>query len=66
MSYGTQKARDGDPTEWLETRLDDLGFMESINEAEEKPSICVHADKGKHECATIRMVRLRKRLNIGA
>ena len=50
MPYGTQKARDGDPTEWLETRLDDLGFMESINEAEEKPYICVHADKGKHEC----------------
>ena len=24
--------------------------MESINEAEEKPYICVHADKGKHEC----------------
>ena len=50
MPYGTQKARDGDPTEWLEMRLSDLGFMESINEAEEKPYICVHADKGKHEC----------------
>ena len=32
MPYGTQKARDGDPTEWLENRLSDLGMMESINE----------------------------------
>ena len=34
MPYGTQKARDGDPVEWLETRLDDLGMMESqeVNE----------------------------------
>ena len=28
MPYGTQKARDGDPVEWLETRLDDLGMID--------------------------------------
>ena len=34
MPYGTQKARDGDPVEWLETRLDDLGMMdEGVHEA---------------------------------
>ena len=33
--HGTQKARDGDPTEWLENRLSDLGMMESTNEAKE-------------------------------
>tara|TARA_B100001093_G_C26356807_1_gene812693 strand:- start:41 stop:640 length:600 start_codon:yes stop_codon:yes gene_type:complete len=34
MPYGTQKARDGDPTEWIMTRLDDLGLVESqeVNE----------------------------------
>ena len=35
MPYGTQKARDGDPTEWLEMRLSDLGMMESTNEGSE-------------------------------
>jgi len=25
MPYGTQKARDGDPCEWITMRLDDLG-----------------------------------------
>ena len=34
MPYGTQKARDGDPIEWIMDRLDDLGMMESqeVNE----------------------------------
>ena len=36
MPYGTQKARDGDPTEWLEMRLSDLGMMESTNEETQK------------------------------
>ena len=35
MPYGTQKARDGDPVEWLENRLSDLGMMESTNEGSE-------------------------------
>tara|TARA_B100001057_G_scaffold318546_1_gene318838 strand:+ start:1142 stop:2419 length:1278 start_codon:yes stop_codon:yes gene_type:complete len=28
MPYGTQKARDGDPVEWIMNRLDDLGMTE--------------------------------------
>ena len=34
MPYGTQKARDGDPIEWIMDRLDDLGLAESqeVNE----------------------------------
>ena len=28
-SYGTQKARDGDPEEWIMDRLDDLGPLEN-------------------------------------
>lgn len=35
MPYGTQKARDGDPQEWLENRLSELGMMESTNEGSE-------------------------------
>ena len=46
MPYGTQKARDGDPTEWLENRLSDLGFMESTNEAKED----CDCDCGKDPC----------------
>ena len=37
MPYGTQKARDGDPVQWITERLDDLGAFEkemSIEEAE--------------------------------
>ena len=29
MPYGTQKARDGDPEEWIYDRLDDLGLLEN-------------------------------------
>jgi hypothetical protein len=32
MPYGTQKARDGDPMDWIITRLDDLGMVESTSE----------------------------------
>lgn len=35
MPYGTQKARDGDPMEWIFTRLDDLGLAESQKNSEE-------------------------------
>ena len=28
MPYGTQKARDGDPVQWITERLDDLGAFE--------------------------------------
>ena len=30
MPYGTQKARDGDPVEWIMDRLDDLGLAEDM------------------------------------
>lgn len=36
MPYGTQKARDGDPMDWIITRLDDLGLVESQKNSEEK------------------------------
>jgi len=35
MPYGTAKARDGDPDEWIFDRLDYLGMVESATEAEE-------------------------------
>ena len=33
MPYGTQKARDGDPYQWIEDELDDLGLLETVVEA---------------------------------
>ena len=36
MPYGTQKARDGDPMDWIMSRLDDLGLVESQKNSEEK------------------------------
>ena len=36
MPYGTQKARDGDPMDWIMSRLDDLGLAESQKNSEEK------------------------------
>ena len=35
MPYGTAKARDDDPYEWIFNRLDQLGMVESVTEAEE-------------------------------
>jgi len=32
MPYGTQKARDGDPVEWITMRLEDLGLLETVLE----------------------------------
>ncbi len=29
MPYGVQKARDGDPEEWIENKLDDIGFFDN-------------------------------------
>ena len=35
MPYGTMKARDGDPAEWIMDRLDDMGLLEAkVEEAE--------------------------------
>jgi len=36
MPYGTQKARDGDPIQWINDELDDLGFLDELIEAEYK------------------------------
>ena len=30
MPYGTMKARDGDPVEWITMRLEDLGAFENV------------------------------------
>ena len=32
MPYGTQKARDGDPVEWIMNKLDDLDMLESAQD----------------------------------
>ena len=47
MPYGTQKARDGDPVEWIMDRLDDLGLIESqIDEGYESSVLRVMKDHG--------------------
>ena len=47
MPYGTAKARDGDPVEWIMDRLDDLGLMESqIDEGYESSVLRVMKDHG--------------------
>ena len=47
MPYGTQKARDGDPVEWIMDRLDDLGMMESqIDEGYESKVLAICKDAG--------------------
>ena len=47
MPYGTQKARDGDPVEWIMDRLDDLGMMESqIDEGYESKVLAICQDAG--------------------
>ena len=38
MSYGVQKARDGDPIEWLNTELDGLGLLDLNENARRKLS----------------------------
>jgi stalled ribosome alternative rescue factor ArfA len=40
MPYGTQKARDGDPVEWLNDRLDDLNIFEST----QKPYVSMYRE----------------------
>ena len=44
MPYGTQKARDGDPDEWVHSRLDDLGLWESSTQTEStiKPYVSMY------------------------
>ena len=44
MPYGTQKARDGDPMEWITDRLDDLGL---IDENDDDPKVIDLSPKGK-------------------
>ena len=41
MPYGTQKGRDGDPVEWMNDQLDDMGILESapMSEAKQKPYV---------------------------
>ena len=33
MPYGTQKARDGDPVEYIQNELDELGLLDLPNDA---------------------------------
>ena len=41
MPYGTQKGRDGDPVEWMNDQLDDMGILESapMSEGKQKPYV---------------------------
>ena len=57
MPYGTQKARDGDPMDWIITRLDDLGMVESTSEQKNSEEV---EDTGLES----ELDRLRKLANI--
>ena len=57
MPYGTQKARDGDPMDWIITRLDDLGMVESTSEQKNSEEV---EDTGLES----ELNRLRKLANI--
>ena len=49
--YVAQDEGNKDVREIVAKRMKELGHAnESVSEAEDKPYICVHADKGKHEC----------------
>ena len=57
MPYGTQKARDGDPMDWIISRLDDLGMVESTSEQKNSEEV---EDTGLES----ELDRLRKLANI--
>ena len=61
MPYGTQKARDGDPMDWIITRLDDLGMVESTSEQKNSEEVKKEAFKKDLESE---LDRLRKLANI--
>jgi len=48
MPYGTQKARDGDPVEWITMRLEDLGLLETVLE-EDGMGFQIRGFKGKDD-----------------
>jgi len=49
--YDAEDKGDKDVRPIVAKRMEELGHAnESVSEADEKPYICVHADKGKHEC----------------
>tara|TARA_B100001094_G_scaffold60705_1_gene56276 strand:+ start:12457 stop:14337 length:1881 start_codon:yes stop_codon:yes gene_type:complete len=49
--YVAQDEGNKDVRPMVAKRMEELGHAnESVSEADEKPYICVHADKGKHEC----------------
>ena len=43
MPYGTQKARDGDPYQWINDELDNLGLLEVANVVHKVPHVRVDA-----------------------
>ena len=52
MPYGTQKARDGDPVEWITMRLDDLGLLtlaEDISKDKHQGRVDVHSHLDEDE-----------------
>ena len=57
MPYGTMKARDGDPMEWILTKLDDLGLVETTSEQKNSEEV---EDTGLES----ELDRLRKLANI--
>ena len=57
MPYGTMKARDGDPMDWILTKLDDLGLVETTSEQKNSEEV---EDTGLES----ELDRLRKLANI--
>ena len=57
MPYGTQKARDGDPMDWILSKLDDLGLVETTSEQKNSEEV---EDTGLES----ELNRLRKLANI--
>jgi hypothetical protein len=53
MPYGTQKARDGDPYEWVHDKLDSLGLL-----GEEATEDTSYSIKGKSEEANAELARI--------
>tara|TARA_R110000851_G_scaffold222301_2_gene375138 strand:+ start:2845 stop:4035 length:1191 start_codon:yes stop_codon:yes gene_type:complete len=60
MPYGTQKARDGDPYEWVQDRLDSLGFTGGEDESSEVNSDTTYSISGKTSEADEELARIAK------
>ena len=60
MPYDTQKARDGDPYEWVHNKLDDLGFIGGEDESSEVNGDTTYSISGKTAEADAELARIAK------